>query len=97
MLYIRLLNVFKSVENLYQISKVKNCFQKILIQNNIILSKELINKLTSFNLKKNSYKIYNNLIIQNISIICIEDKKFPKNKFIKNRISTFAVDCISCN
>lgn len=80
-LYIRLLRVFQSVENLYNMSKEKNNFINILIQNNIILSKKLICNLTSFSLKEKSFKIYNNLIKQKIDIIHIEDSCFQKNKF----------------
>lgn len=79
--YIRLLKTFHSVQNLYVISKQKNKLNNILVQNNIILSKKLIDQLTSFNLKEFSLKIYNNLINQNIEIIHIEDLRFPKNKF----------------
>lgn len=82
MLYIRLLNVFKSVQNLYVISKNKMKFSNVLIHNNIILSQNLIYNLTNFNLKEKSFKIYNNLIKQNINIVTIEDTNFPKHKFL---------------
>lgn len=82
MLYIRLLKFFQSVDILYILSKEKSKFKLFLIQNNIILSKNLINKLTNFNLKEKSVKIYNNLIKQKIDIIHIEDLRFPKSKFI---------------
>lgn len=80
-LYIRLLKIFNSIENLYSLTKNKRKFKEILIQNKIILSENLINQLTNFNLKNESYKLYNNLIKQNIEIINIEDRIFPKEKF----------------
>ncbi len=82
MLYLRLLKIFKTLENIYEISKTKNKFKEILIQNNVILSDKLISDLINFNLKEKSKKIYNNLKNQNISIVPIEDKMY--NKKIKN-------------
>lgn len=81
LMYIRLMKVFESVKKLYFLSYNKFKFKEILIQNSIFLSQVLFNKLTSLNLKEKSIKMYNNLVNQNVKIISVEDKEFPKNKF----------------
>lgn len=80
-IYLRLLKIFDDISNLYNESKNKSKFIQVLNNNNIKLSKVLISSLTNFNLKLNSLKIYNNLKKQNICILNISSKNYPKQLF----------------
>ena len=77
-LILKLIKIFNSIENLYNISKNEKLFYEMLYKEDVILSKEIFKKLINFNLKEKCIKIYNNLVTQNIKIISIFSEYCPK-------------------
>ena len=85
LVYLKLIKIFHSTVNLYEISKDKLKFQNYLNSNNFSLDENIKSKLLDQNLKLKSNKIYNYLKSKNIKIIPINSKYYPKN--LKNIFS----------
>ena len=64
--------IFGSLENMYVISKDKDKFREILIQNKIFFSENVLEKLINSNLKIGSQQLYSNLISKGIDIKLIK-------------------------
>lgn len=74
----QLINVFKTEEKIYEVSKKKEKFKYYLIKNNISLSNEILERLLSNKIKIYSYRLFQKLKSKNINIISINDKNYPK-------------------
>ncbi len=81
LIYLRLLRVFGTIEELFYSTKEKMKFRETLIKENIFLSRNLIEDLTSEHIKSFSLKIYDYLISNNIKIISVDSKNYPKKLF----------------
>ena len=75
--YIKLIKVFNSTIDLYNISKNKIKFEDILNQANIKLSEKLKSNILNSNLKLKSNEIYNYLKNHNVHIIPLNSKYYP--------------------
>lgn len=73
----KLIKVFKTAKNLYNISNNEKLLKSYIIRNDIKISKSLFEDLISKKIKIYSYNLFNNLISKNISIITIEEKEYP--------------------
>ena len=78
------LKLFKSEQQLYQISKDKILFYNILLNNSFFIPYSLFNDITNLNLKQKSQKIYKFLKFNKYQIIYINSKNYPN---VLNRIS----------
>lgn len=75
---LKLLTVFKSEEEIYQISKNKVLFYKYLSQNSVYIPYILFKDITSDFLKQKSNQIFLKLTYKNIKIIPVNSKFYPK-------------------
>jgi len=85
LVYLKLIKIFNSTINLYNISKDKVKFNQYLKSSNFNLEENLKEKFLNSNLKKEANKIYNHLKSKNIKIIPINSKYYPQN--LKNIFS----------
>lgn len=74
----RLIKIFKTVENIYESSKNKQFFHKLLVSQNTFISYNLFNSLTSNKFKEKANNFYSNILKLNICIIPINSKNYPK-------------------
>ena len=81
LLYIRLLKLYGSCIQLFYNTKNREKLKKDLENEGIFLSNQLLDMLTSENLKKDSFFIYKFLLSKNIKIVSINSKKYPKKLF----------------
>lgn len=73
-----MIKVFKSSLKIYEYSKNKELFYKILHKNNIFLSNEILLSLTSLKLKERARKLYKFFSDNNILTVPINSTKYPK-------------------
>lgn len=85
LIYLKLIKIFNSTINLFNVSKNKIKFEQYLKSNNIILDNNLKNQFIDNNLKSKANKIYNYLKSINIKIIPINSKYYPQK--LKNIFS----------
>lgn len=78
-LYCNLINIFSDVKELFECSKDKLKFRNIIYLKKIFIPRNIYSKLISNELKEKLDKIYSNLVNQNIKIIPIISKEYPKN------------------
>lgn len=85
LVYLKLIKIFHSTINLYEISKNKFKFENYLNSNNFNLDEKMKKQILDKNLKIKSNKIYNCLKSKNVKIIPINSKYYPRN--LKNIFS----------
>lgn len=77
----RLIKVFKSSLRIYECSKNKGKFCKILKENNIFLSNKILLSLTNFSVKEKAFNLYKLFLEYNISVVPINSKGYPKKLY----------------
>jgi DNA processing protein len=77
--YINLLQIFKNVRDLYVISEDKNKFLRVLRSNGIYINYKIFSNLVNSSLKLKSIELFQNLYENNIKIINIHSKYYPKS------------------
>lgn len=85
LIFLKLMKIFQSTVNLYNVSKDNIKFEEVLKSNNFNLEENLKSKILDNNLKIKSNKIYNNLKSKNIKVIPINSKFYPQK--LKNIFS----------
>lgn len=91
-IFIKLVKPVVCIEKLYQLTSNKIEFSKYLINNNILISEEMFNQLTNFNLKSKAKEFYKYLISKEISIIHLYSNEYSLIfKSFGNFIPTFFV------
>lgn len=76
--YINLMKIFKNAENMYVISQDKNEFDKMIQHIGIHIDYRVYSNLINLDLKHKSKMLYSNLQGDNIKIINIDSKYYPK-------------------
>lgn len=77
--FIKLINTFETIENIYEKSKNKYLFKQILYSNNVYISNEIIFQITNSVIKTQSKTIYQKLKSNNIKIVGILTTDYPEN------------------
>ena len=77
--FIKLINTFETMENIYEKSKNKYLFKQILYSNNVYISNEIIFQITNSVIKNQSKTIYQKLKLNNIKIVGILTNDYPEN------------------
>lgn len=76
--YINLLRIFNSAKHIYEVSKNKDAFLKFLRNKGISISYKIYSNLVDSNLKVKSIELFRNLKKQNIKVINVCSKYYPK-------------------
>jgi DNA processing protein len=77
-IYMKLLEIFETLEKLYIVSKNNFKFKQILFEKKLNLNQDVISNLSNTNLKTFSKHLYCYFIENNVEIIGIESEKYPK-------------------
>ena len=77
-LFIKLINAFGTIEELYNVSNNKDLFKQKLYSNNFYLSNEIISQITNSVIKSKNQIFYDQLKNQNIEIIHVFSNNYPE-------------------
>lgn len=91
--FVKLINTFETIENIYERSKNQNLFKQILYSNNVYISNEIISQITNSVVKSQTKIIYEKLKLNKIKIVGILNVNYPEN-LKKTYMPPLAIFCI---
>ncbi len=91
--FVKLINTFETIENIYERSKNQNLFKQILYSNNVYISNEIISQITNSVVKSQTKIIYEKLKLNKIKIVGILTVNYPEN-LKKTYMPPLAIFCI---